>query len=356
MNRRTFMSNVSAAAGGAAAYALTPGFPAVLSAQGAAGGPVVETTAGRVRGRVDSGVNVFKGIPYGTQRRFMAPGKPAAWTGVRDALEYGPICPQGNGEGEQSEDCLVVNIWTRGLNDGGRRPVMLWLHGGGYAGGTGADPRADGVNLCNRGDVVVVTINNRVNVFGWLYLAALGGDEYAASGAAGMLDQVQALTWIRDNIAHFGGDPGNVTIWGIAGGARKTSTLLAMPSAKGLFHRAIVESGAQLRIHPPDLATEMAVALMAELGLKPNQVSELRSVPFQKLNQARAAVESRQDTCVPSAGCLRAAGVRTRSGRPLHPDPQLRSVLPGRLGGRAAADRHQQARVGQLPEGRPQDR
>ena len=215
---------------------------------------------------------------------------------MRDALEYGPMCPQGNGEGNQSEDCLVVNIWTRGLNDGGRRPVMLWLHGGGYAGGTGADPRADGVNLCNRGDVVVVTINNRVNVFGWLYLAALGGDEYAASGAAGMLDQVQALTWIRDNIARFGGDPGNVTIWGIAGGARKTSTLLAMPSAKGLFHRAIIESGAQLRIHPPDLATEMAVAVMAELGLKPNQVSELRSVPFQKLNQARAAVESRQDT------------------------------------------------------------
>jgi para-nitrobenzyl esterase len=296
MNRRTFVSNVSAAAGGAAAYALAPGFPAILSAQSAGPGPVVETTSGRVRGSVDSGVNVFKGIPYGAQRRFMAPVKAAPWTGVRDALEYGPMCPQGNGEGNQREDCLVINIWTRGLNDGGRRPVMLWLHGGGYAGGSGADPRADGVNLCNRGDVVVVTINNRVNVFGWLYLAALGGEEYAASGAAGMLDQVQALTWVRDNIARFGGDPGNVTIWGIAGGARKTSTLLAMPAAKGLFHRAIIESGAQLRIHPPDLATEMALALTAELGLKPNQVAELRSIPFQKLNQARAAVESRQDT------------------------------------------------------------
>jgi para-nitrobenzyl esterase len=226
----------------------------------------------------------------------MAPTKAQGWTGVRDALEYGPMCPQGNGEGNQSEDCLVLNIWTRGLNDGGRRPVMLWLHGGGYTGGSGADPRADGVNLCNRGDVVVVTINNRVNLFGWLYLAALGGDEYAASGAAGMLDQVMALTWVRDNIARFGGDPNNVTIWGIAGGARKTSTLLAMPSARGLFHRAIIESGAQLRIHPTDLATEMALAVLAEVGLKPNQVAQLASLPAERLVKARAAIESRQDS------------------------------------------------------------
>src|SRR6185369_14169170 len=131
--------------------------------------------------------------------------------------------------------------------------------------------------------------------FGWLYLAALGGEKYAASGAAGMLDQVLALQWVRDNISRFGGDPNNVTIWGLAGGARKTSTLLAMPSAKGLFHRAIIESGAQLRIHPPDLSTEMALAVLGELGLKPNQVAQLQSIPFQKLNQARAAVEARQD-------------------------------------------------------------
>lgn len=300
MNRRRFMGKVSLAAGSAAAYSFAPGLPGIAAAQSrAAAEPVAETTAGRVRGRIDSGVYVFKGIPYGGstagQMRFMPPSKVAPWTGIRDAFEYGPMCPQGNGEGNQSEDCLVLNVWTRGLNDGGRRPVMVWLHGGGYSGGSGADPRADGVNLCNRGDVVVVTINNRVNVFGWLYLASLAGDKYAASGAAGMLDQVAALTWVRDNIARFGGDPNNVTIWGIAGGARKTSTLLAMPAAKGLFHRAIVESGAQLRIHPPDLATEMSLAILRELGLRPNQVAELHSLPFQRLNAARAAVESRQN-------------------------------------------------------------
>jgi para-nitrobenzyl esterase len=299
MNRRTFVQKVSLAAGGAAATSLVPSMSGVRAQDRAGGEPIVETTAGRVRGRVDNSVYVFKGIPYGGTTtgpsRFMPPPKVTPWTGVRDAFEYGPMCPQGTGEGQQSEDCLVLNLWTPGLNDGRKRPVMFWLHGGGYTGGSGADPRADGVNLCNRGDVVVVTINNRVNAFGWLYLAALAGDRYAASGAAGMLDQVAALTWVRDNIARFGGDPGNVTIWGIAGGARKTSTLLAMPSAKGLFHRAIIESGAQLRIHPPDLATEMAVAFLRELGLKPGQVAELHTLPMQRLNQARAAVEARQN-------------------------------------------------------------
>jgi para-nitrobenzyl esterase len=300
MNRRAFMANMSKAAAGAAAWTRAAGFPAIaLGQERATQDPIVETTAGRVRGRVDSAVYVFKGIPYGAstggERRFMPPVKATPWAGIRDAFEYGPECPQGNGAPNQSEECLVLNVWTRGLNDGGKRPVMFWLHGGGYAGGTGADPRADGVNLCRRGDVVVVTINNRVNVFGWLYLAAIGGDKYAASGAAGMLDQVLALQWVRDNIARFGGDPDNVTIWGLAGGARKTSTLLAMPSAKGLFHRAIIESGAQLRIHPPDLSTEMALAVTAELGLQPNRVGQLQSIPFQRLNQARAAVESRQD-------------------------------------------------------------
>jgi para-nitrobenzyl esterase len=167
---------------------------------------------------------------------------------------------------------------------------MFWLHGGGYAGGTGADPRADGVNLCTRGDVIVVTINNRVNVFGWLYLAALGGERYAASGAAGMLDQVLALQWVHDNIARFGGDPNNVTIWGLAGGARKTSTLLAMPAAKGLFHRAIIESGAVLRLTNKDDAARNAEFLLAELGLAKSQVRELQNVPMARLLAADAAI------------------------------------------------------------------
>jgi para-nitrobenzyl esterase len=332
MNRRKFVGKVSLAAGGAAAYSLVPGFPGVAGAQsGSAADPVVQTTAGRVRGRVDSGVYVFKGIPYGGStagaNRFMAPTKVTPWTGVRDAFEYGPMCPQGNGEGNQSEDCLVLNVWTRGLNDGGKRPVMFWLHGGGYTGGTGADPRADGVNLCNRGDVVVVTINNRVNAFGWLYLAALAGDRYAASGAAGMLDQVAALAWVHDNIARFGGDPGNVTIWGIAGGARKTSTLLAMPSAKGLFHRAIIESGAQLRIHPPDLATEMAVAFLRELGLKPSQVADLHTAHAAPEPGARGGRGEAESDASAAVRDLRAAGFRAHGRRHAHSHAQLRSVF-----------------------------
>jgi para-nitrobenzyl esterase len=319
VDRRDFMKGLSTAAAGAA-YAISPGFPAIVASVFAADGEsIVETTAGRIRGRMDNGVHAFKGIPYGAptggRMRFMPPAKPAPWTGVRDAFDYGPMSPQAGrgttsvadglleqetaatGRGlTQSEDCLVLNVWTRGLNDGGKRPVMFWCHGGGFATLSGSSPIYDGVNLAKRGDVVVVGLNHRLNVFGYLHLGDLAGKAYASSGNAGMLDIVAALSWVRDNITRFGGDPNNVTIFGESGGGRKVSTLLAMPAAKGLFHRAIIQSGPGLHMQPRDMATELAAEFIHELGLKPNQVSELHDLPAARLIAAFSAVEGRQDS------------------------------------------------------------
>lgn len=318
MNRRHFVGSLSRiAAGSAAAYAI-PGARAVagsvLSAA-AAEESIVETAAGKIRGRVDSGVHVFKGVPYGAstagKMRFMPPAKPTPWSGVRDAFEYGPMAPQVLNRNDdaatarQSEDCLVLNVWTRGLNDGGRRPVMFFCHGNGFTGGSGSSPVFDGVNLSNRGDVVVVTINHRLNVFGFLHLGDLAGHDYAVSGNAGMLDIVAALTWVRDNIARLGGDPNNVTIFGQSAGGRKVSTLMTMPGAKGLFHRAIIESGPGLqhsRHAPRDMATELALELLVKLELKPSQIGELHSVPAERLVAAFDAVDEGLDTSLRRRG------------------------------------------------------
>jgi para-nitrobenzyl esterase len=269
----------------------------------------VETSCGRLRGQETKGIKVWKGIHYGAttagENRFLPPRKPATWTGVRDALVFGQTAPQPTAVTSEygkligwdkqpsalGEDCLVLNVWTPGVGDGAKRTVMVSLHGGGFTSGSGSTAGYDGASLARFGDVVVVTINHRLGALGYLHLADLGAPaEFAQSGAAGMLDIALALEWVRDNAERFGGDPNSVMVWGQSGGGAKTSTLLAMPAAQGLFKRAAIQSGSVLRLTPRDVASQLAERLLAKLGLDKSGIAELQAIPFERLIAAQGAL------------------------------------------------------------------
>jgi para-nitrobenzyl esterase len=329
--RRALMGGLAAACAGLTGSALAP---KSLQAMHATAAPppacgrskviasdeatVVETNAGKLRGFKRGGIYAFKGVPYGASTagalRFMPPAKPEPWAGIRNALAYGRTCPQEdsvhyNMDGKNlarsdedafllhrgsavwipGEDCLRLNVWTPEINGSHKRPVMVSMHGGGFFGGCGHEFLSyDGENLARNHDVVLVNHNHRLNIFGYLNLASIGGDEFAGSSNVGMLDIVAVLQWVRANIASFGGDPDNVTILGQSGGGGKVATLMAMPAAKGLFHRAIVQSGPYMKAQSPEFAQQVAGLVLDQLGLSRSQVKALQTLPVDRISWAAA--------------------------------------------------------------------
>ncbi|HEY2145860.1 MAG TPA: carboxylesterase family protein [Steroidobacteraceae bacterium] len=281
---------------------------------GATGSIFVETDTayGKVQGIQTAGVKEFKGIPYGAptggRNRFMPPKKPAAWKGVRECLAHGQISPQVPADlrsdyammihwdyqpGGMGEDCLSLNVWTPGLKDGAKRAVLVSFHGGGFTTGSGNAMGYDGAQLARFGDVVVVTVNHRLGVFGYTQLADLGAPaEFAYGGVAGIMDLTASLQWVRDNIENFGGDPNKVMIFGQSGGGAKTSSMLANPAARGLFHRAAVQSGSMLKFVARDRATQNSEALLKQLGIAKSNVADLQKVSWQQLLEAQAAASA----------------------------------------------------------------
>lgn len=258
----------------------------------AASDPVVTTSHGRIRGMQEGGLHVFRGVRYGQDtaaRRFRAPIAPPPWRDVRSAVAFAPSCPQKATQAATSEDCLFLNIWTPGTQRQAKRPVLLYIHGGAYSNGSVVDPLNDGRHLSGR-DVVVVTVNHRLNALGYLYLAALD-PRFADSGNAGQLDLILALRWVRENIASFGGDPANITVFGQSGGGAKIATMMAMPAAKGLFHRAITMSGQQVTASGPINAARRTAAYLTKLGVSPTDLTPLLTMPVARLMDGLDAVD-----------------------------------------------------------------
>lgn len=268
--------------------------------------PVVQTKAGKVRGFVSAGVNTFRGIPYGATtagaNRYQPPRKPEPWAGVLEASEFGPMSfqdpPQQGIYAEvlrglipavpmkMSEDCLCLNVWSPELGAGHKRPVMVWLHPAGVVAWAGNSQWTDGANLARHHDVVTVSLNHRLGVLGFLYLGDVAGPAYAESGNLGMLDILVALRWVQENIAAFGGDPDNVTIFGESGGGWKVSALLAMPLAKGLFHKSIIEFDVLVKGLPRDKAAATTAIILGKLGIKDRVIDQLSKIPPLRLLDA----------------------------------------------------------------------
>lgn len=273
----------------------------------------METRSGVVEGYRLGAIFAFKGIPYARStagaNRFIPPQPVESWAGIRSSRSFGTVAPQDKGTGRlndeeafifqwndsvEDEDCLRVNVWTPGINDSARRPVMVWLHGGGFEAGSGNDlPAFDGHNLSRRGDVVVVTLNHRLNLLGFLDLSAYDS-RFARSANVGMLDIVAALEWVRDNIEAFGGDPSRVTIFGQSGGGAKVGTLMGMPAARGLFHRAIVQSGSFATARNPEQSRRLSKLLIDELGIASSEIRQIEEIPYLQLRKASETVIARE--------------------------------------------------------------
>jgi para-nitrobenzyl esterase len=294
--------------------------------------PICETAHGKVRGRTAAnGIHVFKGMRYARAERFMPPSAPQGWAGIADAFEYGDQCPQARGSlaaaQAMSDDCLRINVWTPAL-DGAKRPVLLWFHGGGFEAGSGSSALYDGTRVARRGDVVVATINHRLNVFGHCFLGNVLGEDFAQSGNVGYLDLIASMQWVKQNIGQFGGDPNNVMIYGQSGGGRKVSLCYAGKASQGLFHKGVVQSGSHLKVQTVERASGLTEALLKELGIAKKDARKLQALDVETLSAAQRKV-------------IAGAGARfspvldglTFTAHPFLPDaPSISNHLPMMLG------------------------